>query len=90
MVSGKRLLDGGAEKRLFERMLALFKERDLLELGGRQRTDSTASYEFWILNWTSGGIRAKSYGFVLAPKAGRFRMDVIARSPIRAKTKNGL
>lgn len=36
-----RLLDGGAEDRLFEQMLELFKERNLLKAGGRQRTDST-------------------------------------------------
>ena len=36
-----RLLDGGAEELLFEQMLDLFKGRDLLKAGGRQRTDST-------------------------------------------------
>ena len=36
-----RLLDGGAEELLFEQMLELFKGRDLLKAGGRQRTDST-------------------------------------------------
>ncbi len=36
-----RLLEGGAEELLFERMLELFIERDLLKAGGRQRTDST-------------------------------------------------
>lgn len=36
-----RLLEAGAQERLFERMLALFKERNLLKAGGRQRTDST-------------------------------------------------
>ena len=36
-----RLLEGQAEELLFEQMLALFKERELLKAGGRQRTDST-------------------------------------------------
>lgn len=36
-----RLLAGGAAELLFEHMLALFKRRDLLKAGGRQRTDST-------------------------------------------------
>jgi transposase len=36
-----RLLAGAAEARLFETMLARFKERELLKARGRQRTDST-------------------------------------------------
>jgi transposase len=36
-----RLLEGGAEKRLFELMLERFRERKWLGPGGRQRTDST-------------------------------------------------
>jgi transposase len=36
-----RLLEGGAEKRLFELMLERFRERKWLSAGGRQRTDST-------------------------------------------------
>jgi transposase len=36
-----RLLAGNAETRLFEQMLILFQERDLLKVRGRQRTDST-------------------------------------------------
>ena len=37
----QRLLAGGAEERLLDRMLALFKERELIKARGRQRTDST-------------------------------------------------
>lgn len=36
-----RLLAGGAEQRLFETMLVLFKEQGLLKARGRQRTDAT-------------------------------------------------
>lgn len=36
-----RLLRGGAEAQLFERMLEHFKARGVLKAGGRQRTDST-------------------------------------------------
>lgn len=36
-----RLLGGGAEDRLLDRMLELFEERGLVEGGGRQRTDAT-------------------------------------------------
>jgi transposase len=36
-----RLLAGGAEERLLTTLLNLFRERDLLKAGGRQRTDST-------------------------------------------------
>lgn len=36
-----RLLAGGAEQRLFEMMLALFKDQHLLKAKGRQRTDAT-------------------------------------------------
>lgn len=36
-----RLLTRGAEARLFEKMLALLKERQLLKVRGRQRTDAT-------------------------------------------------
>lgn len=41
-----RLLAGAAEARLFEAMLARFKERDLLKVRGRQRTDSTHVLSF--------------------------------------------
>ncbi len=41
-----RLLAGAAEARLFEVMLARFKERDLLKVRGRQRTDSTHVLSF--------------------------------------------
>lgn len=36
-----RLLAGGAEQRLLDRLLRLFRERGLLKARGRQRTDST-------------------------------------------------
>jgi transposase len=36
-----RLIDGQAEHIMFETLLKLFKERNLLKAGGRQRTDST-------------------------------------------------
>jgi transposase len=36
-----RLLDGGAEQALLEKMLVRFKERGWLKVRGRQRTDST-------------------------------------------------
>lgn len=36
-----RLITGGAEQRLFETMLVLFKEQGLLKAKGRQRTDAT-------------------------------------------------
>lgn len=36
-----RLLVGGAEQRLFETMLALFKDQHLVKANGRQRTDAT-------------------------------------------------
>ncbi|MBC8162315.1 MAG: transposase [Roseiflexaceae bacterium] len=36
-----RLIAGGAEQRLFEGMLVLFKEQGLLKARGRQRTDAT-------------------------------------------------
>jgi transposase len=36
-----RLLAGGAERVLFDRLLDLLKERGLVKAGGRQRTDST-------------------------------------------------
>lgn len=36
-----RLLAGGAEQRLFETMLALFKDKGLVKAKGRQRTDAT-------------------------------------------------
>jgi transposase len=36
-----RLVDGQAEYLLFETLLAAFKERGLLQAGGRQRTDAT-------------------------------------------------
>jgi transposase len=36
-----RLLKGGAEAHLFDKMLALLKERQLLKVRGRQRTDAT-------------------------------------------------
>jgi transposase len=36
-----RLLEGGAEERLFTLMLDAFRERKLLKARGRQRTDST-------------------------------------------------
>ena len=36
-----RLIDGQAEQIMFETLLKLFKERNLLKAGGRQRTDST-------------------------------------------------
>jgi len=36
-----RLLGGGAENRLMDRMLELFEEKELLKATGRQRTDST-------------------------------------------------
>jgi transposase len=36
-----RLLEGSAEERLLQRLLDLFKARDLLKACGRQRTDST-------------------------------------------------
>lgn len=37
----KRLLTEGAEERLFQRMLTVLQEKDLLKAGGQQRTDST-------------------------------------------------
>jgi transposase len=37
----ERLLAGGAERVLFDRLLDLLKERGLVKAGGRQRTDST-------------------------------------------------
>ena len=37
----ERLLAGGAERVLFDRLLDLLKQRELLKAGGRQRTDST-------------------------------------------------
>lgn len=36
-----RLIEGGAEQRLFETMLALFKAHSLVKAKGRQRTDAT-------------------------------------------------
>jgi transposase len=36
-----RLLAGGAEQRLFEHMLLLFKDQGLVKAKGRQRTDAT-------------------------------------------------
>ncbi|MGH3181724.1 MAG: transposase, partial [Streptosporangiaceae bacterium] len=36
-----RLVAGGAERVLFDRLLALLKERGVVKAGGRQRTDST-------------------------------------------------
>lgn len=36
-----RLLSGGAEERLLDRMLDLFRERGLVKTRGHQRTDST-------------------------------------------------
>jgi transposase len=37
----ERLVDGGVERVIFDRLLDLLKERGLLRAGGRQRTDST-------------------------------------------------
>lgn len=36
-----RLIEGGLEQQLFEQMLALFKEKELLKSPQKQRTDST-------------------------------------------------
>jgi transposase len=36
-----RLMDGNAERRLFEKLLNLLSEKKFLKAGGRQRTDST-------------------------------------------------
>jgi len=37
----ERLVEGGAERVIFDRLLELAKERGLVKAGGRQRTDST-------------------------------------------------
>ena len=37
----QRLLEGGAEERLLNGMLELFREKELLKATGHQRTDST-------------------------------------------------
>jgi transposase len=37
----KRLLAHGGESLIFERLLAYLRERDLVQAGGRQRTDAT-------------------------------------------------
>ncbi len=37
----ERLVDNGAERVIFDRLLDLLKERELVKAGGRQRTDST-------------------------------------------------
>ena len=37
----ERLVEGGAERVIFERLLELLKRRGLVKAGGRQRTDST-------------------------------------------------
>jgi transposase len=37
----ERLVDGGAERVIFDRLLDLLRERGLVKAGGRQRTDST-------------------------------------------------
>ena len=36
-----RLLNGNAEYRIFDTLLSLLKQRQLMKAGGRQRTDAT-------------------------------------------------
>ncbi len=41
MIKGKRLINGGAEQELLEKMLSCFIEKGLLKAPKQQRTDST-------------------------------------------------